>query len=150
MNLTLLICISVKVRVKFYQKRLWPWCVHDRNWEALFPQGSIHSFRRRKCVTRLLEVSKCHYFGISLIIFQRNSISAGATLDLDYYSAQSCISHPPCPHAGGPSTGGPKFSPVAPFSVGLDPPNKTSTPHIEVWNTRNQWSFYQSVFCSVL
>ena len=33
--------------------------------------------------------------------------------------------------------------------VGLPPPNKTSTAQTEIWNTRNQWSFYQSVFFSV-
>jgi len=37
MNLTLLICFSVKVRVKFYQKRLWPWRVHDRNLGSIVP-----------------------------------------------------------------------------------------------------------------
>jgi len=32
----------------------------------------------------------------------------------------------------------------------LKPPNKISSPQIEIWNTRTQWSFCQSVSFSVL
>ena len=33
---------------------------------------------------------------------------------------------------------------------GLRPPDKASTHQIEIWNTGNLWSFYQSVFYSVI
>jgi len=63
------------------------------------------------------------------------------------FSFQSRISRPPYPHWEAHAvTGAPKFSPVdtGGFS-GFSLPNKTSTPQIEIWNTRYQWSFYQSV-----
>jgi len=51
---------------------------------------------------------------------------------------QSRISRTPYPQFGGDQavTGGPKFSPVTTYT-----PKKASIPQIEIWSTRNQWSY---------